>query len=201
MNRIQTIRNRLEQEKGRKTQIESSIHSLSDRMKERGREIRRIEQAREIIRQVGLKTQEQLQVHIGDITSLAMEAVFPDPYEVVVNFVERRNQTECDLKFHRHGTEVNPMDASGGGAVDVAAFALRIASWSMQVPKTRNTIILDEPLRFLSTNMQEQASQMIKELSDKLNLQFIIVTHEDTLTQYADKVFTIKIRKGVSQIQ
>jgi len=39
---------------------------------------------------------------------------------------------------------------------------------------------------------------MIKELSTRLGLQFIIVTHEETLTEYADKVFTVKMRKGKS---
>jgi len=162
--------------------------------------LRKLEQAREIIREVGIRTQNQLSFHIGDITSLALEAVFPNPYELVAEFVQRRNKTECDLYFSRDGEKVDPIAASGGGAVDVAAFALRIAAWSMMTPKTRNVIILDEPLRFLSVDLQERASLMIKELSDRLGIQFILITHSDTLTEYADKVFTVKLRKGKSII-
>lgn len=158
------------------------------------------EQAREIVREVGMKTQQQLQYHISDITSLALEAVFEEPYELKVEFVQRRNKTECDLFFERTGERIDPLTASGGGAVDVAAFALRIATWSMTHPRTRNTIILDEPLRFLSTDNQEKASQMIKEISQRLGIQFIIVTHNPTLTAYADKVFEVKIKKGKSQV-
>jgi len=200
MNRIQTLRTRLDQEKGRRSQIESSITELGTRVKETGRELRKLEQAREIIREVGLKTQEQLSFHISDITSLALEAVFPNPYELITEFVQRRNKTECDLYFSREGEKVDPISASGGGAVDVASFALRIAAWSMMSPKTRNVIILDEPLRFLSVDLQEKASMMIKELSDRLGIQFIIITHESTLAEYADKVFNVRLKKGISHV-
>lgn len=158
------------------------------------------EEAREIIREVGLKTQQQLQFHISNMTSLALEAVFPDPYEMKVSFEQRRNKTECDLIFVRDGNEIDPIEASGIGAVDVAAFALRVSSWSMAQPHTDNVILLDEPFRFLSEDYQEQASIMLQELSKKLGLQFIIVTHEQVLASYADRIFEVKIRKGISKV-
>ena len=199
-NEIQTLRNRLEQQKGAKAQIETSLFNLQEQLKEKKHSLIRHEQAREIVREVGLKTQQQLQINISDITSLALEAVFPDPYELQVEFVQRRNKTECDLYFVRDGNKVDPLTASGVGAVDVAAFALRIASWSMMQPRTRNTIILDEPFRFLSENYQEQASNMLKEISQKLGIQFIIISHNVTLANCADKSFTVHIKKGISHV-
>ena len=201
MSKIQDLRNKLEQQKGQRIQIEGSIGVIRGSIKEAGRTLRQHEQAREVIREVGLKTQQQLQFHISDITSLALDAVFPNPYELVAEFVQRRNKTECDLFFSRDGNKVDPLTASGGGAVDVAAFALRVASWSMQRPKSRCTLVLDEPMRFLSAEYQEKASVMIKEVAKKLGIQFIIITHEPILASYADKVFETKIRKGITQIQ
>lgn len=199
-NEIQTYRNLLERQKGQKIQIEQSITTLNQELRDANRDLRRHEQAREIIREVGIKTQQQLSFHISDITSLALEAVFNEPYELKVEFVQRRNKTECDLYFERNGERIDPLTASGGGAVDVAAFALRIASWSMLRPRTRNVIILDEPLRFLSVDLQERASTMIKEISERLGIQFILVTHENTLASYADKVFEVSIKKGKSKV-
>ena len=200
MSSIQHLRNTLEQQKGKKAQIQKSINILNHTTKQKKKDLRRHEQAREVIREVGLKTQSQLSFHISDITSLALDAVFNDPYALVAEFVQRRNKTECDLYFERDGNKVDPLSASGGGAVDVAAFALRIASWSMQRPKSRNTILLDEPLRFLSVDHQEKASMMIKHLSEKLHIQFIIITHVPMLTSCADKVFETHIKKGVTTI-
>ena len=129
---------------------------------------------------------------------MVLEAVFDDPYTLKVEFIQRRNKTECDLLFVRNGKEIDPLESSGYGAVDIAAFALRVASWSMKIPRSRNTIILDEPMRFLSEDRQPFASQMLKELSERLGIQFIIVTHEDILTEYADKIFSVS--KGLSEV-
>ena len=199
-NEIQTLRNRLEQQKGQKFQVEQSLSKLQEELRGKKRSLIRHEKAREIVRAVGMATQKQLQFHISDITSLALEAVFPDPYSLEVEFVQRRNKTECDLYFVRDGMKVDPLTASGVGAVDVATFALRIASWSMAHPRTRNTIILDEPFRYLSENYQERASSMLKEISDKLGIQFIIVTHEQVLAEHADKIFEVKIRNGKTKV-
>lgn len=194
------LRNRLEQLKGQRQKVENSLSKDRIELKYKGKELRQHEEALAIVKEVGMKVQSQLQFHISDITSLAMEAVFEDPYELLMEFVERRNQTECDLWFVRDGEKVNPLNASGGGAVDVAAFALRIAAWSMTIPRTNNVIVMDEPMRFLSQDLQEKASLMIKEISQKLGIQFLIITHEEELTEYADKVFECKIKNGKSKI-
>lgn len=201
MTSIEQLRTTLERRKGKKEQVSQMLEETQAKLVDLRKQAIRHENAREIIREVGIQTQQQLSFHISDITSLALDAVFDNAYELKVDFVQRRNKTECDLLFVRDGQELDPLSASGGGAVDVAAFALRIASWSMQNPKSRPVIILDEPLRFLSEGHQEKASQMIKEISQKLGIQFIVITHNKTLTTYADKVFEVTNRKGKSKVE
>lgn len=195
------IRNKLERLKGQYGQIENDILTNKKSIRNSKKELRKYEEAKEIIREVGIKTQEQLQYHISDITSLALEAVFNDPYELKIEFVQRRNKTECDIYFIRDGYKVDPINASGGGAVDIASFALRIASWSLQRPHSRATIILDEPLKWIDESLRDKGSAMIKKVSEKLGIQFIIITHDPMLTTYADKVFEVKIKKRVSKIK
>ena len=195
------IRTILEQKKGNRDQLLSTINSLRQEVKTNREELKYHEEAREVIRIVSIKIQKTLKYHISDVTSLALDSVFDDPYELKVNFVQRRNKMECDLTFVRDGLEIDPIEASGVGAIDVASFALRIASWSMMRPRSRNVIILDEPFRYLSENYQEQASLMVKELSKKLGLQFIIVTHEQVLTEHADRVFEVSIKKRISNVK
>jgi DNA repair exonuclease SbcCD ATPase subunit len=197
---ISEIRNKVERLKGQRKQVKEQISRLIASVDSLTTSLHRHEEARELLQEIGLRTQEQLQYHISDITSLALSAVFDDPYELRVVFEKRRNKTECDLLFVRNDKEVEPLEASGYGAVDVAALSLRVASWTMMNPRSRNTIILDEPMRFLSEDRQPYASQMLKELSERLGIQFIIVTHEQELVQYADKVFEVSIRNGKSII-
>jgi len=195
-------RNILEQKKGQKQQIEHQLHQLKKDRKYLKRDLKRHEQALEVVKAVAIKTQERIQFHISDITSLALESVFPDPYELVAEFVQRRNKTECDLYFSRNGEKADPLSASGGGAVDVAAFALRVASWSMQKPKSRNVLVLDEPFRYLSSDLLPKASEMLQQISQDLNLQIIMVSHSEELIESADKVFSVsRDKKGISSIK
>jgi len=200
MTNIQNLRNALEQMKGKRDQIQHDIDNAEQFIKEKKKDLRRHEQAREIIREVGLKTQQQLQFHISDITSLALEVVFDNPYKLITEFIQRRNKTECDLYFERDGNRIDPLSASGGGTVDVASFALRVASWSMQRPRSRNVLILDEPFRYLSSDLLPKASEMLNQISKKLKLQIIMVTHAEELIENADRVFEVKIKKGKSLI-
>lgn len=201
MSDIQALRRTLEQRKGRRNQIADSLAKTEASLRDKKRDLRRYEQAREIIREVGLKTQQQLQVHISEITTLALEAVFPDPYALTAEFVQRRNKTECDLYFIRDDNPVDPLSAAGGGTVDVASFALRVASWSMRTPRSRNILILDEPFRYLSEGLLPRAGEMIKQISEKLGLQIIMVTHSEELAEAADTTFRVSIQKGVSCVE
>ena len=202
----QLLRQRLEQQKGKKQQIEQSLTSVKKVLLDSKRSLHRHEQAREIIRTVGMETMSQISYHISDITSLALEAVFDDPYKLEVEFVQRRNKTECDLYFVRGDERIDPISASGGGAVDVASFALRIASWSMMRPRTRNTIILDEPFKHLKGhNANLRVLEMLNEVSRKLKTQIIMVSDEriprEDIIANADRVFEVTIHKGKTKIE
>lgn len=202
---LQNFRQRLDQKQGKRDLLQSQLSGLGKRARELKRQVAFSEQARGIIQTVGQQTQEELQYHISELVSLALNAVFDEPYTFKVEFVLRRGKTECDLLFERDGHAFSPIDSSGGGPVDVAAFALRIALWNIASPRPRNTLILDEPFKFIdpieNTEHLRRASDMLKELSAKLGLQLIYVTHSPDLAEAADKVFTVSQRRGISKVE
>lgn len=167
-----------------------NITALTTQMEKAEEQYNNALKAREIITTVAKDTQQQLEIRITNIVTMALAAVFPDPYQFVLRFTERRNQTEADLLLVRDGEEVSPIDATGGGVLDVVSFALRVAILLMS--NYRRIIILDEPFRHLSEDLQPKASEMMKMLSDKLGIQFIMVSHEDGIIGSADNVITIK---------
>lgn len=198
-NRLKEMRSMLERHKGAKAQVERYISETEQALKQIKRNARQHEQAIEIVKEVGLKTQQTLQFHISNTVSMALSSVFDDAYEMVVEFVQRRGKTECDLLFGRGDNQVNPLSASGGGAVDVASFALRVASWSMQLPRTRNVLLLDEPFKNVSEGLLPKASELLKQVSEQLGLQIIMVTHSDTLIESADNIIQIQYRNRQSK--
>jgi chromosome segregation ATPase len=197
---IRDFRSKLDREKGRRDQVKGQLDMVSKRVRILRREIDYTEQAQVIIQQVAQQTQQELEYHIGELVTLALASVFPDPYELKVHFVVRRGKTEADIMLCRNGEEVDPLTASGGGVVDIVSFALRVALWRLSPKRSQAIFVLDEPFRYLSEGLIRLAGQMLQELSSRFGLQIIMVTHSRELMECADRVFEVKQRKGVSQV-
>ena len=166
------------------------------------KEILQYLKASEIIKQVALQTQNELEYHLSSLVSLAMQEVFgDDAYELKINFVEKRNKTEIEILFKRGELEIDPIACSGGGAIDVACFALLLSLWVIKRPRTRNTIILDEPLKWLKGNdLPSKGAEMIKSISEKLGVQIIMVSHSPELIEASDKIFEVTKNDQISQV-
>jgi DNA repair exonuclease SbcCD ATPase subunit len=187
---------------GAKKQIIKSLDTVSMQNKQYEKKLKHLEQAQAFLQKVAQDTQEQLKIHVEDIVQLALDAIFPDKYTFEIQFNIAYGKTTAELVFisKQSGHIVDPMIASGGGVVDVCSFALRLACWTLSRGIDK-VIILDEPFRFLSKNLQERAGTLLKELSLKLGIQIILTTHLDALIDAADKTINVKLDKnGVSQI-
>jgi DNA repair exonuclease SbcCD ATPase subunit len=155
--------------------------------------------ARAILQRVAQQTQSKLEFRISSLVTTALAAVFPDPYKFEVRFEERRNKVECDLMFSKNGELFKPVDCAGGGAVDIASFALRLSFWSLT--KTRPLIILDEPFKFVSVDLQPACSEMLKTISERLGVQVIMISHLPELIGCADRVFEVRLRGDKSVVE
>lgn len=152
-----------------------------------------IELVQALVQKVAKDTQEQLKFQIEDIVKTCIDTCFPDEYDFKVEFEIKRGKTECALKFYKNEREVDIMEASGGGVVDLASFGLRLAAYSLG--NTANTIILDEAMKFLSRDLQSRAGEIISEISRKLGVQIIMNTHIPELVEQSDKVFRVNLVK------
>lgn len=138
-------------------------------------------QAQEVLQVLAQAVQQQAHDRIAKVVSTCLSTVFDDPYEFHIQFERRRGRTEAELRFRRRGLDVDPLTAAGGGVVDVAAFALRIACLVMHRPRLSPVIVLDEPFRFVSAQYQESVRVMLEQLSSEMGVQIIFVTHNDNL--------------------
>ena len=159
-----------------------------------------LQKARIVVGNAGKFTQSYLKSYIEEMVTTALQAVFEEDYQFVIDFDIKRNKPEAKLSLKLRGEETDPKDSCGGGVLDVASFALRVVLWSIENPKSSNVIILDECFKFLHGKM-ENASQLLKKLSKDLNIQFIIVSQLDELTQYADKAFIVTHNGKFSEVK
>lgn len=138
--------------------------------------------AQELIQEIAEKIQQQAHQRIAVVVSKALSTVFADDaYAFAIEFVKKRGKTEARLLFYRDGYSVEPLEAAGGGAVDIAAFALRLACVIYSRPNLRRLLILDEPFRHLSPALIPQINEMLRVLSRETQTQIILATHLEGL--------------------
>ena len=203
---MRNYRQLLEQKKGQFLQIEGEVKHNLERIKFLKEHKENLESAQAIIQLISQATQQELQYHINELVSLSLAAVFDDTYTFEVDFVQRRNQTEADLWFVRDGERINPLYATGGGPIDVAAFALRVSLWSLRKNRSRAILVLDEAAQHIKGNDANiKFIQMVKGLSERLGIQVIMVSDErvplEDIERGADKVFKVSMKKGKSIVK
>ena len=205
MKTLQMVKTSLLKLQGSKERITQEIEKLQKEQEAIIVNLNASLEARIVIQLVAQQTQEKLQYKISELGSLALAAVFPRPYKLFVEFIPRRGKTECDILFERDGEKFNPMEDSGGGAVDVAAFALRPSIWSLVIPRKRALFILDEPFSGLKGEVaNEQILKIVHEISKRLSSQVIMIADEridrEVLAENCDSLMEVFNNNGISRI-
>jgi DNA repair exonuclease SbcCD ATPase subunit len=134
--------------------------------------------AQSLIAATAEAVQQKVHERIAAVVSSCLSAVFDRPYEFKIQFEQKRGKTEANLRFLRNGLNVDPIDSTGGGVVDVAAFALRAACLVLNRPRLRRTLFLDEPFKNVSDDYQPAVRSMLEQVSKELGVQIVMVTHD-----------------------
>lgn len=192
----------LDMARGKRDYVKDELKKKKQERDQLRKEVRRSEKAQAILQHVANETQRVLQYHIEGTVDLAMEAIFPNPYKLKMEFTGGgKGEVKCTMMFERDGSVVPPLASCGGGVIDVAGFALRLALWSMARPRTRPVLVLDEPFKFLSKDLQSKSVEMLQEVSKRLQLQIIMVSHDVEAMMGADKLFVVEQRRGISNLK
>lgn len=162
--------------------LKESLTTEEKALKKAEKTLTRSQDAQEILQHLAQAIQQRAHDKISEVVSHCLSAVFgDDAYTFKIEFERKRGRTEAHLRFVRGDLDVDPMTASGGGVIDVAAFALRIACLMLHRPRLSRVVILDEPFRFVSSQYQDGVRTMLEELSKEMGLQIIFITHNENL--------------------
>jgi DNA repair exonuclease SbcCD ATPase subunit len=140
-------------------------------------------EAQGIVQAVAALVQQQAHSRIAGVVSRCLRAVFgPQAPSFEIKFEQKRGRTEARLVFVKNGNEMDPEGSSGGGAIDVAAFALRLAALVLTRPRPRRLLILDEPMKWVNGDeAQARVGDLLKCLAEEFHVQIIMVTDDDWL--------------------
>jgi len=190
--KLETERDRLQEEQ----------RTLVERLCQEEMSLSEWERARDLLVQVLLSTQGKVKSFVEEITTLALSTIYGDSYSFELDYDTRRNQVEATPWIVRDGERYSPRDEVGGGVLDVAALAMRMAIWAITEPRPAATFLLDEPSKFLSEDLQADFGRMLSELGRMLGVQFIVVTHSQEVAGEAGLAYNVILgRDGVSKVE
>jgi DNA repair ATPase RecN len=196
---LRDLVSRLEKAKARRELAQAKLAADQKELEATQRRKGKVEQAQALLQTTAKRTQGQLKFHVQALVQNALDAVFPATYIFKVEFELRRGQTEMDIWLDKDGEQISPMDAAGGGVVDVITFALRVVAWSLS--RSSPVLVLDEPFKWVSAGLRPVCGEILRGIADKLGLQIIMVTHDPELVEQADRIFVVDQVSRRSRVQ
>jgi len=145
-------------------------------------------------------SQEKFKDKIESLVTMVIQTVFDRPFTFHLEFQKKRNNIECVPVVKEGKDEFSPKDDMGGSILDLISFAFRIVLWSLESPRSRNVFILDEPFIWTGS-LIKRVGDALKILSQKLNIQIILVSHENDLIEICDKAWRISHNGEMSEVE
>lgn len=131
---------------------------------------------REIVNNLANETITDLLSWIENTVTSCIEQVYPGYSFKFVQEI-KRNQLELKPVVIKDEQERPPDYSNGGGMMDLISIALRVANWAIQPEKSLPVFGLDEPMKYMG-KFARLGAQVLEQLSEKMEIQFIIITHD-----------------------
>lgn len=202
---------RLSELRGVLREREQSLLTTKDAARKATRKAKRLAGAHALLTATLDVERDRIAKSVESVTTTALQAVFGKSmrFRFVVAAgaggvsmtpeIGYREDVLSDGKIKKVTRWRSPQDV-GGGVVDVAAFALRVVVLLLAVPKRPRVLVLDEPFKHVSDAHLPAVCELVKKLSVDLDVQFIIVSHEQELVDAADSIFTVSSNHGASEV-
>lgn len=160
----------------------SAVESERQALAELEQDLQHVQTAQEIVQMLAQEVQQRASRHIAALATNCLHAVFGgEAYALEIDFRRLRGKTEAEVYFTRDGHRTDPILASGGGPVDVASFALRLAAVLLSRPPLRRVLFLDEPMKFVSVEYRPVVRELIQQLAERYAMQIVMITHDREL--------------------
>ncbi len=137
---------------------------------------------------------------LASLVSHGLTAVFGEPVTITIETTVKRDTTSMRLLLQQGDVVMGDIvDGTGGSIVSVLSVLLHVL-FVVSSP-LRRIVVLDEPFAAVADNHIPALGSLLRELSERLDMQFIIVSHEEALMDAADVVYEVLPGGTVRQIK
>lgn len=132
-----------------------------------------------------------LEQRVQALVDYGVQTVFGPDCRFQVTSDLRGKAVRTEFWLVEHGRPLSILDSTGGGIGDVVSFLLRVVMLCLTRPAQRRVLVLDEPFKFVSSSHFQTLTALLRELSESLDVQFIMVTHKPELLEAATTVVRV----------
>ena len=138
--------------------------------------------------------------YIEELVSYGISLVFSKKREFKIYYRTRASVPVVDFKIVSDYGESDIYEAQGGGVVNVVSFLLRLILLVHSNPPLARIMFLDESFRHVSPEYVPAVAQLMKELCARMEMSFVMISHQPAFLDYADRIYELDQRDGVTQI-
>lgn len=182
-------------QEGRKDALEKEILALQE-------EVATFEKSGILLSSIGEERQVKAQDTIEQLVTRGLQQIFDDSYSF--HIVQKTKANAASVEFVVRTTlaegvvvDTPVMDARGGGLAATIGFLLRVVILLLRDgSRGDNILVIDESFSHVSAEYLPGVSEFLRELVEKTELQIIMVTHQEELTEAADTVYRFTTKDG-----
>lgn len=130
---------------------------------------------------------------VAAIVTTALQEVKDPDLSFKINYKTERSQAVAEFVIYNSKLklELDPVQSCGGTLIDIIEFALKVSLLLKWKPQLSKVLILDEAFKFVSAVDRPAMAQFVKQITEKLGIQLILVSHSSELMLDAHKVFSV----------
>jgi DNA repair exonuclease SbcCD ATPase subunit len=139
---------------------------------------------------------------IETLVTQGLQSVVGNDISFRITSTVRNRQVTLDFYLVTDdGIELDPLDARGGGIAALTGLIMRIVVLRLLSSRTRQILVLDEPLAHLSAEYVPAAAQMLVSLANRLDVQVIMVSHQQAFAEVGDVVYEVTQTNGTAEVK
>lgn len=131
----------------------------------------------------------------------ALKEIYGNEYSINFDYTMKRNKTSVDIYLVKHtefGDIIRKQDGYGGGVSDIISLPLKLLVL-MALQKNEKILIADEPGKHMDERV-DKFGFFLKNVSEKLGVQIIILTHFESMKEFADSIYDVRMIDKITSI-
>ena len=202
---LSEIQRTLTLKRGQVDAIQETLDATSDEVRVGMETIDHLKLVETFLMQFADERQASVFRQIESTVSEGLQTVFEEDLrlEISSKVVGSRSEIVFTLVSGGAGSDelrTSIMESRGGGVAAITGFLIQ-AVMVLLTPNLRPIVFLDESFRAVSEEYQAPLGRFISELCERTGLQVVLVTHQPSIAEEADVVYSFTQSKGITKIK